>query len=195
MIVHMDGARFANALVALGVSPAQMSWKAGVDVLSLGTSKNGGIACEAVIFFNPEAARQFELQRKRAGHTLAKGRFLGAQMSAYLEGGNWLEAARQANFQAARLAAGLSSIPRVRLPWGREANLVFAVLPREIDCALREAGASYHEWRTDALRCMPAENEVFVRLATSFSTTSDEVDRFVSIAASGPEATARINAN
>ena len=93
MAVHMDGARFANALVELGTSPAEMSWRAGVDVLSFGATKNGAMGCEAVIFFEPERAANFAFQRKRGGQTLSKGRFLGAQMAAYLEDGLWLKLA------------------------------------------------------------------------------------------------------
>ena len=104
---HMDGARFANALVSLGVSPADMTWRAGIDALSFGATKNGALACEAVVFFDPALARTFAYLRKRAGHTLSKGRFLGAQMEAYLTGGLWLQArrARQRHSRAAEPAA------------------------------------------------------------------------------------------
>ena len=99
--VHMDGARFANALVASG-SPAEMTWRAGIDALSFGATKNGALACEAVVFFDPERARQFAYLRKRGGHTLSKGRFLGAQMEAYLKDGLWLRLAERANAAAGR---------------------------------------------------------------------------------------------
>jgi threonine aldolase len=183
MLVHMDGARFANAVVGLGVSPAEASWKAGVDVLSLGASKNGGLACEAVLFFRPTHACDFRLQRKRSGHTVAKGRFLGAQMSAYLDEGFWLDAARHANRQAARLAAGLALVPAARLAWQPEANLVFATIPRKLDRALRASGAEYYEWPASPPVPRIGSNEVFIRLATCFATTSEEIDRFVGIAA------------
>jgi threonine aldolase len=182
MLVHMDGARFSNALVSQGVSPARMSWKAGVDALSLGASKNGGLACEAVIFFRAALARDFHSQRKRSGHTIAKGRFLGAQMRAYLEGGFWLEAAAHANRQAARLAAGLAEIPLVRLPWRPEANLVFAIIPRRLDRELRAMGAEYYEWPANPPARKIGRDEAFVRLATSFATTTEEIARFVGIA-------------
>ena len=182
MLVHMDGARFANALVHLGVTPAEMSWRAGVDVLSLGASKNGALACEAVIFFRADLAHDFAAQRKRAGHSVAKGRFLGAQMRAYLEDDAWLETARHANWQAARLASGLARAPSVRLAGPPEANLVFATIPRALDLELRAAGAQYYDWQP----CPPvpklSRNDVFVRLATSFATTSEEVDRLIAIA-------------
>lgn len=177
MAVHMDGARFANALVALGLTPAQMSWKAGVDVLSFGATKNGALACEAVIFFDLERAKNLAYRRKRGGHTLSKGRFLGAQMEAYLKGGLWLELARKANDRAAELGAGLAALPGVRLPWERAINEVFAILPRPVHERLVAAGARYHPWTPRALE--PAErpraDEVFVRLIPSFATSPQAI--------------------
>jgi threonine aldolase len=186
--VHMDGARFANALAALGCSPAEMSWKAGVDILSFGATKNGALACEAVIFFDPAKAANFLYQRKRAGHALSKGRFLGAQMCAYLADGHWLELAKTANAHAARLAEGLARTPGVRLPWPREANEVFAILPREIDAALKKAGAIYYPWSLrsfDPEVAPPGEGETFVRLVTSFATPPSDVERFLAVAGGG----------
>jgi threonine aldolase len=129
--VHMDGARFANALVALGCTPAQMSWKAGVDILSFGATKNGALACEAVLAFDAAKAQALPFQRKRSGHTLSKGRFIGAQMVAYLQDGHWLANARTANAHAERLAEGLAQAPGVKMPWPRQANEVFAYLPKK----------------------------------------------------------------
>jgi threonine aldolase len=179
--VHMDGARFANALVALECSPAEMSWKAGVDVLSFGATKNGGLACEALIVFGAGKAETLPFQRKRSGHTLSKGRFLGAQMVAYLKDDHWLANARAANAQARRLAAGLARAPGVRIPWPTEANEVFAFLPRKKDAALRAAGARYYEWTARETGGAGAD-EVFVRLVTSFSTTAAEVDAMTALA-------------
>ena len=113
----MDGARFANALSTLGASPADMTWRAGVDALSFGATKNGALACEAVVFFEPELAANFAYLRKRGGHTLSKGRFLGAQMEAYLSGGLWLRLAARANASARRLMDGLVALPGVRQAW------------------------------------------------------------------------------
>ena len=182
--VHMDGARFANALVTLGSSPADMSWRAGVDVLSFGATKNGALACEAVIFFDPARAADFAWRRKRSGHTVSKGRFLGAQMLAYLEDGRWLRTASHANLMAARLEAGLRAMAGVRLPFVRQANEVFAILPRKAHQALRELGVRYHPWTSRALDPpeRPGANEIFVRLICSFSTAAAEIDRFLAIA-------------
>ena len=182
--VHMDGARFANAVETLGCTPAEASWKAGVDVLSLGATKNGALACEAVIFFDPARAADLPFRRKRAGHTLSKGRFLGAQMVAWLADDHWRELARHANAMAARLATGLADIPGVRMPWPRQVNEVFAILPGPIDRALRASSARYYDWGARGLTAMqaPGADEVFVRLVTSFATTPDDVDQFLKIA-------------
>jgi len=183
--VHMDGARFANALVSAGVSPAAMTWRAGVDALSLGATKNGGLACEAVIFFDPDKAAGFPYQRKRAGQTLSKGRFLGAQMGAYLADGLWLELARRANAAAARLAQGLVEAPGVRLAWPTEVNEVFVVAPSELASRWRAAGAKFHEWRSRSIapEQAPRAGETFLRLVTSFETREREVDALIAIAA------------
>ncbi len=181
--VHMDGARFANALVQLGCSPAEMSWKAGVDILSFGATKNGTLNCEAVVVFNKMLARELVFRRKRAGQTLSKSRFVGAQMCAYLEGGHWLDLAIQANAMAERLAVQLKEVPGVRLPWRTEVNEVFAILPHKAHLALKMEGAVYYDWGSRGLTPeeAPREDEIFVRLVTSFATTRNEVDRFAHI--------------
>ncbi|ACK52758.1 Threonine aldolase [Methylocella silvestris BL2] len=180
--VHMDGARFANALVELNCSPAEMSWKAGIDILSFGATKNGALACEAIIVFDPAKAASLPFQRKRGGHLLSKGRFLGAQMAAYLENGHWLDNARVANAHAARLAAGLAEASGVRMPWPRQANEVFAILPARADAALRAAGVRYYDWSDRDFGEMRRDGEVFVRLLTSFATQAAEVDAFIALA-------------
>jgi len=185
LAVHMDGARFANALVAIGATPAEMSWKAGVDVLSFGATKNGALACEAVIFFDPAAAGDFAFRRKRGGHVLSKGRWLAAQMLAYLNDGHWLQLAKAANARAAALKAGLRTLPGVRLAWDCDANEVFAVLPAPVDARLRAAGARYYEWGSRGAAGAPdlGAGEVLVRLVTSFATDPAEIDRFLATAA------------
>ena len=138
--VHMDGARFANALVHLGCSPAEATWRRGVDVLSLGATKNGALCAEAVVFFDPVMARDFERHRKRAGHLLSKSRFLSAQLMAYFKDGLWLDNARRANAMAMRLAQGLTAIAGVRLLQPVEANEVFIVMPDSMVGALELQG-------------------------------------------------------
>ena len=181
--VHMDGARFANSLVALDCSPAEMSWRAGVDVLSFGATKNGALACEAAIFLNRDLAQSFVFQRKRGGHTLSKGRFLGAQMNAYLDGGLWLNLAADANRAAERLSRGLEAIPGVRLAWPREVNEVFPIVPRAVVAPLSAAGARFYEWTSRAVSPAIAarDGEAFLRLVCSFETRDAEVDRLLEI--------------
>ena len=185
LAVHMDGARFANAVAALGVSPAEITWRAGIDVLSFGATKNGAIACEAVVFFDAAKAGDFLFRRKRGGHTVSKGRFLGAQMAGFLDGGHWLDLARRANARAARLSAGLAALPGVRLPWPTEANEVFPIVPAAMDEALRAAGARYYPWTTRSLGAVeaPGEGERMLRLICAFDTEEEAVDEFVAVAA------------
>ncbi len=180
--VHMDGARFANALVTLGCTPAEMSWKAGVDVLSFGATKNGALACEAVLVFDVSRAKTLSFQRKRSGHSLSKARFLGAQMAAYLADGHWLANARAANAHAARLAEGLAAAG-VRTPWPRQANEVFAFLPARTDAALQATGFRYYDWNERDYGSARRDGEVLVRLVTSFATASEDVEKFIAAAA------------
>jgi threonine aldolase len=181
--VHMDGARFANALLALGCTPAQMSWRAGVDALSFGATKNGAMGCEAVIFFNPEQAANFVFQRKRGGHTLSKGRFLGAQMTAYLDDGLWLRLAARANDAARRLADGLAGAPGLRLAWPPQVNEIFPIAPRSLVAALRAAGVGFNAWTSRAVApgLAPREDEAFARLVCSFETSDAEIDRLLAL--------------
>jgi threonine aldolase len=188
----MDGARFANALVSAKATPAEMTWRAGVDILTFGATKNGALACEAVVFFDPARAENFLFQRKRGGHTLSKGRFLGAQMDAYLADGLWLRLAERANASARRLSRALSATPGVRLAWPTDANEVFVVAPNRLIAAWRAAGAKFHEWSTRALAAdrAPRKGEMLVRLVTSFETELSEIDRLGSVRADVPDSAA-----
>jgi len=141
---HMDGARFANALAALGCSPAEMSWKAGIDALSFGGTKNGMIGAEAVIFFNSELARDLAHRRLRGGHMVSKQRFMAAQYAAYLDRGLWLELAARANRAAELLEHGLRAIPDVEIRNRRDVNILFAAWPRGAHRRARAAGAQYY---------------------------------------------------
>lgn len=177
--VHMDGARFANAIVATGATPAEMTWKAGVDALSFGGTKNGLMGVEAVILFNPEHAWEFELRRKRGGHLFSKHRYLSAQMEAYLEDDLWLGLAKHSNAMAARLAAGLRALGTARILHPVEANMVFAGWPRAGHRNAQEAGAAYYFWPFDQSLDGPDDEELTARLVCSWSTTEDDVDRFL----------------
>jgi threonine aldolase len=156
-----------------------MTWKAGVDVVSFGATKNGCLACEAVIFFDPARAEHFQYRRKRSGHTLSKGRFLGSQLIAYLAHNHWVHNARHANQQAQLLAKGLQAVPGVRLAWAVEANEVFAILPRAIESRLSEAGVRAAPWYESSVSLAPHETvgsgEVFWRFVTSFATTTEDI--------------------
>jgi threonine aldolase len=178
--VHMDGARFANALVHLGCSPAAATWQSGVDVLSLGATKNGALCAEAVVFFGagPRAA-DFERRRKQGGHLWSKMRFLSAQLLAYFEQDLWLANARQANAAAAALAQGLTAVPGARILQPVDANEVFVALPEAVTLHLERAGFGFYRWPVPA----PVPG-VAIRLVTSYATTGADVEAFVAAAAS-----------
>jgi threonine aldolase len=134
--VHMDGARFANAIAALGCTPAELTWRAGVDVLSLGATKNGAINAEAVVVFDATLAREIPFLMKRGGQVLSKARFVSAQLARYVADDRWLERARQANANAARLARELASLPGVTLVAPVEINMLFLRMPEAAVAAL-----------------------------------------------------------
>jgi threonine aldolase len=173
--LHMDGARFGNAVAALGCSPAEASWQSGVDVLSFGASKGGALAAEAVLFFDPADARDFAFRRKKAGHLTSKMRFLSAQLSAFVEKDLWLEKAARANALAARLGEGLA-MRGVTVTAPVQTNMVFAELPLATAARLRAAGALFFD------RSRPSREDMTVaRLVTSFATPEADVDRFLSL--------------
>lgn len=175
--VHLDGARFANALVALGCSAAEMTWKAGVDVVSFGGTKNGCMGVEAVVFFDPDKAWEFELRRKRGAHLFSKHRYLSAQMAGYLQDGLWLDLAGQANGHAARLAAGLEA-KGAQMMHPVEANMIFCTLPRAAHQRLMDGGAKYYVM--GAMEGDPNE-AVPCRLVCDWSVGEAGVDAFLDL--------------
>lgn len=183
--LHMDGARFSNALVSLGCTPAEMTWKAGVDILSLGGTKNGCLMAEAVVFFDNALAEDFRFRRKRSGQTLSKQRLIASQFEAFFDGDHWRTLAEHANGMADRLAKGISAIPGVRLGWSREINEVFPIVPEPVMDILLASGARFVDWTGHALAPENAlkADEIVLRLVTSFATTSEEVDTFVALMA------------
>ena len=144
--VHMDGARFANAVEFLGCTPADITWRAGVDVLSFGATKNGALAAEAVVFFNRELVKDFELRRKRAGHLISKSRFVSAQLLAYVEHDLWRRNAARANGFARRIGAAAGTA----LLYPVEANELFLKLGSEGKKRLRDAGFEFYDWGSEA---------------------------------------------
>lgn len=176
--VHLDGARFANALVSLGCTAAEMTWKAGVDVVSFGGTKNGCLGVEAVVFFDPQKAWEFELRRKRGAHLFSKHRYLSAQMAGYLTDDLWLETARAANDKCARLAAGLRAAGAVFMH-EPQANMIFARFPRYIHQRLQDAGATYYIWE-GALAGDDPKEMLAARLVCDWSVTAAKIDLFLS---------------
>jgi threonine aldolase len=177
LALHMDGARFANALAYLKCTPAEITWKAGVDAMSFGVTKNGALSAEAVIFFDPARAADVEYRRKRSGHLFSKMRFLSAQIEAMVDDGLWLRLAGHANAMAARLGEGLKAIPGFALGQPVEANEVFAKLPSEAAmAALEKAGGRFYLWEP----C--TDGRPLIRLVCSFATKESDVDRFIAAA-------------
>lgn len=168
--VHMDGARFANAVSTLGCSPADVTWRAGVDFLSFGATKNGAMMAEALLVFDPDDAFELGRRRKQAGHLLSKMRYVSAQLEAYLTDDLWLRLAGQANAMASRLANGIERAPGIDLLYPVQSNEVFVHMEAGLAARLRDDGFEFHEW--------PGRPGVF-RLVAAFSTTADEVDGFV----------------
>jgi len=172
--VHMDGARFANAVAALECSPADISWKAGVDVLCFGASKNGAFAAEAIVLFERGLADQFAFRRKRGGHLFSKMRFISAQLEAYLKDNLWLRTAAHANACSAVLAAGLAEISGIDLLYPADANMIFATLPNTMVAGLRADGFRFYDW--------PVNNHAMIRLVCAFNTRMEDVEIFITSA-------------
>lgn len=177
--VHMDGARFANALAHLGCTPAAATWKSGVDVLSLGATKNGALCAEAVVFFDAARAQDFERRRKQSGHLWSKMRFVSAQLLAYFDRELWLDNARHANAMATALAEGLKNLDGASLLQSVDANEVFVALPEGCVAALERQGFGFYRWPLSAV-C----SGVAIRLVTSYATSRTQVDEFLAAARS-----------
>jgi threonine aldolase len=165
----MDGARFANAVASLGVAPKEITWKLGVDVLCFGGTKNGIAIGEAVVFFNSDAAREFDYRCKQGGQLASKMRFLSAPWVGMLQDGAWLRHAGHANSMARRLEKALQGIPGVQIPYPVESNAVFARIPDPVADALHRRGWKFYTnvggWEEARLMC-------------SWDTTPEDVDAF-----------------
>lgn len=166
---HMDGARFANAVATLGCAPAELTWRSGIDVLSFGATKNGGLTADAIVSFDPAVSDQLRFRLKRSGHVPSKMRFQSAQLLAMLTDGLWLENARHANQMAQRLATGLQTVGHQPLH-PVDANMIFLEWNRQQVSQLGAAGLAFYELRPG-----------LSRLVTSWQTTADEVDRAVQL--------------
>ena len=178
--VHLDGARFANALVALGCTPAEMTWKAGVDAVSFGGTKNGAMGVEACVFFDPEDARSFAFRRKRGAHLFSKHRYLSAQMDAYLADDLWLDMARDANARGQRLLRGLKQLPDVTVLHEPPANLIFFDAPRALHRRALDGGAVYYVMGGDPHEG-PDDEVLTGRLVCDWSCTEAAVDDLLAL--------------
>ncbi|KAI1708772.1 beta-eliminating lyase domain-containing protein [Ditylenchus destructor] len=186
--LHMDGARFANALVGLGCTPAEMTWKNGVDILSFGATKNGCWCAEAIIVFNDrqKAERNFPYLRKRAAHLFSKTRFIAAQFEAYFNDDLWIKNARHANRMAGRLLSVMTSAANnnvIKLAWPVQANEVFVVMKRQLACELQNTKrvSPFYEWNVpedERQKLVLQNDEGLYRLVTTFATTEEDIDEF-----------------
>ncbi|MGB8840930.1 MAG: low specificity L-threonine aldolase [Aliidongia sp.] len=174
LAMHMDGARFANALAFLGCSPAEATWRVGIDALSFGATKNGALAAEAIVFFDPAKAQSLAFRRKRGGHLFSKMRFLSAQLEAYVTDGLWLRQASHANAMAQSLARGLAQLPDSRLRHPVEANEIFIELPEATIAGLLEHGFNFYRWDGPDSTC--------IRLVTAWNTDQGSVDALIAAA-------------
>lgn len=183
--VHMDGARFANALMAIDASPAEMTWKRGVDILSFGGTKNGCWCAEAIVYMNPKTAEDLPYIRKRSAQLFSKTRFMAAQFEAYFQNNLWLDLAAHANDMASKLRAGLSASNSARLAWETQSNELFVLVDKDKAQAAADAGAHFYDWVIP--QDMPTtigENEKLIRLVTSFANSAEDVDKFLEITTS-----------
>ncbi|HEV2334288.1 MAG TPA: beta-eliminating lyase-related protein [Stellaceae bacterium] len=166
--VHMDGARFANAVARVGCSPSEMSWRAGVDILSFGATKNGGALCDAIVVFTPELADGLAVQLRRAGQVWSKMRFASAQLEAYIADGLWLRLAQASNAAAARIAAGITEVPGLRLIAPVEANELFLDMPGAVMDALEQSGFQFYR-----------RSSTLARFVCRFDVTETEADSLI----------------
>ncbi|GBR50801.1 low-specificity threonine aldolase [Neokomagataea thailandica NBRC 106555] len=175
LTVHLDGARLGNAIASLGCTPAETTWKAGVDVLTFGGTKNGAMAAEAVVFFLNDRTRpfveNFKRRIKRSGHLWSKHRFLSAQLLALLKNNLWLRNAQHANIMAQRLSTGLQALPNATLPYATQSNEIFIALPEHLVQKLEKGGFGFYRWPTPA-----GVDGTMIRLVTSFDTREKDVD-------------------
>jgi len=181
--LHVDGARFANAVASLDCTPAEATWKVGVDLLSFGGTKNGALGAEAVICFDKSLARELEFRRKRAGQLASKMRFVSAQLLALLSNGLWLKLARKSNGHAKKLSDGLTALG-FPPAFPTDANEVFTFLPEKLVESLHKAGAHFYPWTG-----VPENGRLLCRFVTSFATRDEDVDGLIALVRRDPTGT------
>ena len=177
MKVHMDGARFSNAVAALDVTPAEMTWKAGIDVLSLGGTKNGCWCAETIVYFDKQVGASLPHIRKRGAHLLSKSGFIAQQLDVWLDNNLWLDLARHSNRMAAKLVDAVKNSGNVRLAWETGSSQLFIIMTDEKAAELREAGARFYDWQTpEGLEHLVGPGEQIRRFITCFATREQDVD-------------------
>ncbi len=180
--IHLDGARFANAIVHLNSKPDDASWKSQIDIMSFGTTKNGSLSAEAVLVFNKEIGGSLSHNIKRSGHLLSKMRYLSIQIIAYLENNLWLELAKKSNFAAKKLSNELKNYRYIKMPWQNDINELFMIIPAEFDNYLVKSGVKYNYWTKKSLQKKYHEqNYRFIRLVTSFATSDNDLNKFLEL--------------
>lgn len=178
--LHMDGARFANAVASLGCTPAEMTWKRGVDMLSFGATKNGCWCAEAVVLFDTAKAGDFAFVRKRAAQLFSKSRFISAQFDAYFHDGLWLKIANQSNSMAVHMAKIIAESSSARLAWKPQSNEVFAIITKPMVAILKTNGVVFYDWPASS-DVEISENEELCRFVTCFATTAEDIHSFHNI--------------
>ncbi len=180
--LHMDGARFANALTFLNVTPSQLTWKAGIDILSFGATKNGCWCAEALIFMHPEQTNDFPYIRKRSGQLFSKTRFISSQFAAYFENDLWLRLAQHSNLMAQYLGDGIEKSADARLAWATESNEVFCIVRQLTAEKLQKQNVIFHQWNQPrAYPNLLSKDEVILRMVCSFETNQKMIDQFLQL--------------
>ena len=169
LYTHMDGARFANACCFLKCKPADISWKSGIDILSLGTTKNGTISCETIIIFNKKIQEDFERRQKRAGHLWSKNRYISGQIVKWIENDRWIKAAQRANNQALAIKNILNKNKNIIIKYPVNINMVFAKIPTKLQTILKTNNVNFNPWY--------GENNL-TRFVTSWDTDDNEIKKF-----------------
>jgi threonine aldolase len=178
--VHMDGARFANAISTLKINPSELTWKAGIDIMSFGSTKNGTMSAESIIVFNKKISDDINLRIKRSGHLLSKMRFLSIQMDSYVTDNLWIDLANKANEMAQYMYKKLSEVNNIKVPWKVQSNEVFVILPKRIEQELSKRNIKYHKWsKVGISNIIDKDNEEFIRLVMSFNTKKNEIDELI----------------
>jgi threonine aldolase len=182
MKVHMDGARFSNAIATLGVTPAEMTWKSGIDIVSLGGTKNGCWCAEAIVYFDPADAAGLPYLRKRAANLFSKSNFIAQQFDRWLDDGLWLDLARHSNRMAMKLANAVKSSGNVRLAWETGSSQQFIIMSDDKAAELRKAGARFYDWETpEGLENSVGAGEQIRRFITHFATREEDVDTIAAL--------------